>query len=73
MTLAVFTGPPVAWTSSTSMLDSASSAASMAASLALYAIGAVVWPLKVSVNVPPVALVTRTVCCSSVSWSLNGP
>ena len=33
--------------------------------------GAVVWPLKVSVNVPPVALVTRTVCCSSSFWSLE--
>ena len=73
LTLAVFTGPPVAWISLASMFDSASSAASIAAAFAFHAIGSVVWPLKVSVNVPPVALVTRTVCCSSVSWSLNGP
>ena len=43
------------------------------APVALYGIGAVVWPSKVSVNVPPVALVARTVCCSSVSSSSNGP
>ena len=55
------------------MFDSASSAASTWVADALYASAAVVWPLKVSVNVPPVAPVTRTDCCSSVSWSLNGP
>ena len=32
-----------------------------------------VWPSNVSVNVPPVALLTRTVWVSSVFMSLNGP
>ena len=35
-------------------------------------IGAVVWPLNVSVNVPPVALATAIVWLSFVSWPLNG-
>jgi hypothetical protein len=52
------------------VLLSASSAASTWAAVALKASGDVVCPLKVSVKVPPVALVTRTVCASSVSWSL---
>ena len=60
-------GPPLVWMLLAPMFDSASSAASICAPVALYGIGAVVWPLKVSVNVPPVALVVRTVCCSSVS------
>ncbi len=70
MALAVFTGPPATVMVSTPVLLSASSAASIWAAVELNASGAVVWPLKVSVNVPPVALVTRTVCASSVSWSL---
>ena len=36
-------------------------------------IGAVVWPSKVSVNVPLVAPATVIVWFSFVSWSLNGP
>ena len=36
------------------------------------AIGPVVWPLKVRVNVPPVAFATTIVWFSLVSWSLNG-
>ena len=56
-TLAVLTGPPVATTSPGSTLLSASSAACTAAAVALKAIGAVVWPANVSVNVPPVAFV----------------
>ena len=35
-------------------------------------IGAVVWPSKVSVNVPPVAPATVIVWFSFVSWLLNG-
>ena len=65
--------PPLVWISSASMLESASSAASICAAVAFHAIGAVVWPSNVSVNVPAVAPVTRTVCCSSVFWELNGP
>ena len=69
-TFAVFTGPPVAWMLAAPMLLSASSAAAICAAVALNAIGAVVCPLNVSVNVPPVAFVTRTVWFSSVFWSM---
>src|SRR4051794_3323057 len=67
--------PPMGlvWMLPLPMFGSASSALSMSAPVAFHAIGAVVWLLKVSVNVPPVALLTRTVCCSSVSSSSNGP
>ena len=72
LTFAALTGPPLVWTLSAPIELSASSVASTCAAVALNASGAVVWPLKVSVNVPPVAFVTRTVCCSSVRWSFAG-
>ena len=65
--------PQLTTTSPGSTLLSASIAACTTAAVALYAIGAVVWPANVSVNVPPVALLTRTVWVSSVFMSLNGP
>ena len=65
--------PQCTMMSSGPRLSSPSSAASTAAPVALYAIGAVVWPSHVSVKVPPVAPLTRTVCHSSVFMSLNGP
>jgi hypothetical protein len=61
---------PVTSTSPASMLSSPSSAAWIAAAFALKAIGAVVWPSNVIVNVPPVAPRTRTVCDSLVFMSL---
>ena len=69
----MFTGPPVAWMLPAPMLLSASSAAATCAAVELNASGAVVWPLNVSVNVPPVAFVTRTVWFSSVFWSMLWP
>ena len=47
--LAVLAGPPLVWTSSAAMFDSASRAASTSLAVALNAIGAVVWPSQVRV------------------------
>jgi hypothetical protein len=65
--------PPLVWISSAWMFDSASRAVSIWAAVAFHGIGSVVWPSNVRVNVPAVAPVTRTVCCSSVFCELNGP
>ena len=54
-------------TATSSRLESASSAASMSALTSGNGIGAVVWPSKVSVNVPPVAPATVIVWFSFVS------
>jgi hypothetical protein len=59
-------------TATSSMLARASSFASRSAFEIGTAIGAVVWPSNVSVNVPPVAPETETVWFSFVSMSLNG-
>ena len=53
LTFAVLTGPPLVWMLLAPTLESASSAASTWAAVAFKFSGAVVWPLKVSVNVPP--------------------
>ncbi len=52
------------------MLLSATSAAVVCAAVAFHGIGAVVWPLNVTVNVPLVAFVTRSVWVSVVFSSL---
>ena len=70
--LPVLIALPVTLMSWSAMLLSASSAAWVCAAVALNGIGAVVWPLKVSVKVPPVALLTRTVWVSDVFMSLCG-
>ena len=64
--------PAVPVTATSVRFESASSAASIAELTSGNAIGAVVWPLNVSVNVPPVAPETVTVWTSFVSWPLNG-
>ena len=64
---------PVPVTATSSRLDSASSADSIAALSSGNGIGAVVCPSNVSVNVPPVAPATAIVWLSFVSWPLNGP
>ena len=63
---------PVPVTATSSMLERASSADSIATLSSGNAIGAVVWPLNVSVNVPPVAPETAMVWLSFVSWPLKG-
>ena len=63
---------PVPVTATSSMFDSASSAASISVFTSGNAIGAVVWPSKVSVNVPPVAPATAIVWFSLVRSSFCG-
>ena len=72
VTFAVLTGPPVATALPAPTLLSPCTADWICAAVELNGSGAVVWPLNVSVNVPPVASLTRTVCDSSVLESLNG-
>ena len=64
---------PVPVTATSSIFESASSADSIAALSRGNGIGAVVWPLNVSVNVPPVALATAIVWLSFVNCPLKGP
>ena len=66
-------GRRLVWISSASMLESASSAASICTAVAFYAIGAVVWPLNVSVNVPAVAPVHAHGLLLVGLLELNGP